>query len=79
MSNVMQRIKSVLVDVLGSVPAHIHEETTMEYLGLDSLDTVEITMALEEEFQIEILDIEMEDIITLSDMVDMVERALKTS
>ncbi|MBA3430844.1 MAG: acyl carrier protein [Actinobacteria bacterium] len=45
-------------------------------LGLDSLDTVEVTMGLEEKFSVEIADEELEDVATVGDAVGLVEKKL---
>jgi acyl carrier protein len=45
-------------------------------LGLDSLDTVEVTMGLEERFGVEIPDTELEDVATVSDAVGLVEKKM---
>lgn len=45
-------------------------------LDLDSLDTVELTLGLEERFAIEIPDSELEDVVTVGDVVDLIERKL---
>jgi acyl carrier protein len=42
-------------------------------LSLDSLDTVELTLSLEEKFEIEIPDTELEDLVTVADAVDLIE------
>lgn len=45
-------------------------------LDLDSLDTVELTLGLEERFAIEIPDSELEDVVTVGDVVELIERKL---
>ncbi len=74
MSNVLERVKKV---ILGQLP--VEEERVVETasftadLGADSLDTVELVMAFEEEFGIEIPDEEAEKIQTVKDAVDYIE------
>lgn len=52
------------------------ESDLMRDLGLDSLDTVEMTLALEEQFEIEIPDSDLEDVSTVNDAIDLIERKL---
>lgn len=52
------------------------ESELMRDLGLDSLDTVEMTLALEEQFGIEIPDSELEDVTTVSEAIDLIEQKL---
>ena len=74
MSTVLERVKKV---ILGQLP--VEEERVVETasftadLGADSLDTVELVMAFEEEFGIEIPDEEAEKIQTVKDAVDYIE------
>jgi acyl carrier protein len=76
-AGVDERVKKIIADQLGVE----HDEVTPEAsfvddLGADSLDTVELVMALEEEFGIEIPDEEAEKILTVQQAVDYVkERA----
>ena len=75
MSNIAARVKSIIVDQLG-VDA---EEVTLEAsftddLGADSLDIVEVVMAFEEEFDIEIPDEEAEKIKTVQDAINYIEK-----
>ena len=60
--NVQEKVKSIIV----------------EQLGVDSLDTVELVMALEEEFNLEISDEDAEKITTVSDAVRYIDEHLKT-
>jgi acyl carrier protein len=75
------------VDVFGKVRALISEqldideeqitlETTFEDIDADSLDVVELVMALEEEFDLEIADEEVENIQTVGDVVGYIEKHL---
>lgn len=77
-STVLERVKKVVVDQL-SVDA---EQVTMESsftqdLGADSLDTVELVMAFEDEFSLEIPDEEAEKIQTVQDAVSYIEKNAK--
>ena len=65
-----QRVKNIIVDQLGVKPEQVTPEAKfIEDLGADSLDTVELVMALEEEFGLEIPDEEAEKILTVQDAV----------
>lgn len=67
------RIKELLVQHLGVDPQHLTDQTMLEDdLGVDSLDCIEVAMALEEEFEILILDEDMEEVETVQDLVDLV-------
>lgn len=55
------------------------EADLQDDLGLDSLDTVEMTVGLEERFSIEIPDEELEDVQTISDAVEMIEKKVAVS
>ena len=74
MSNVLERVKKVIVDQLSVDEAQVVESASFTTdLGADSLDTVELVMAFEEEFGIEIPDEEAEKIQTVKDAVDYIE------
>jgi acyl carrier protein len=77
MSNTLERVRKIVIEQLG-VDA---EEVTMESsfvddLGADSLDTVELVMALEEEFETEIPDEEAEKITTVQLAVEYIDSHL---
>jgi acyl carrier protein len=74
MSDVLERVKKVVVEQL-SVEANQVTETASftADLGADSLDTVELVMAFEEEFGVEIPDEEAEKITTVKDAVAYIE------
>ena len=74
MSNVLERVKKVIVDQLSVDESQVVETASFTTdLGADSLDTVELVMAFEEEFGIEIPDEEAEKIQTVKDAVDYIE------
>jgi len=74
MSNVWERVKKVIVDQLSVDESQVVETASFTTdLGADSLDTVELVMAFEEEFGIEIPDDEAEKIATVKDAVDYIE------
>ena len=66
MSNVAERVKKIVVEHLGVEESKVTEAASfIDDLGADSLDTVELVMALEEEFETEIPDEEAEKITTV--------------
>ncbi|EPE37644.1 acyl carrier protein [Candidatus Photodesmus katoptron] len=73
MSNIEERVKKIIIEQLGVDEAEVKNEASfVDDLGADSLDTVELVMALEEEFDIEIPDEEAEKITTIQTAVDYV-------
>jgi acyl carrier protein len=78
MSDVGERVKNIIVEQLGVTPDQVVPEASfIEDLGADSLDTVELVMALEEEFDAEIPDEEAEKITTVQQAVDYIESKMK--
>jgi acyl carrier protein len=68
-----EKVKSIVADQLGVEEDKIQPEARfVDDLGADSLDTVELVMALEEEFEIEIPDEAAEKILTVQDAVDYI-------
>jgi len=71
MSNIEERVKKIIVEQLGVDEAEVKNEASfVDDLGADSLDTVELVMALEEEFDIEIPDEDAEKITTVQAAID---------
>lgn len=69
-----EKVKKIVVDQLGVDVAEVTPEASfIEDLGADSLDTVELVMALEEEFGIEIPDEEAEKIVTVKDAIEYIK------
>ena len=69
-------VKEVIVEQLNVSPDEVKPESRfVEDLGADSLDVVEMIMALEEKFEIEIPDSDAENIKTVQDVVDYIEKA----
>ncbi|OHC63447.1 MAG: acyl carrier protein [Rhodocyclales bacterium GWA2_65_20] len=78
MENIEQRVKKIVAEQLGVNEADIKNESSfVDDLGADSLDTVELVMALEEEFECEIPDEEAEKITTVQQAVDYVNKNVK--
>lgn len=74
MSEVREKVKKIIVDHLGVDAAKVTDEASfIDDLGADSLDTVELVMAFEEEFGSEISDGEAEKILTVGDAVKFIE------
>ena len=78
MSTIDERVKKIIVEQLGVKEEEVvNSASFVDELGADSLDTVELVMALEEEFDIEIPDEEAEKITTVQAAIDYVENAGK--
>jgi acyl carrier protein len=78
MNSIEERVTDIVVEQLGLERDKVQAESKfVEDLGADSLDTVELVMALEEEFEIEIPDEEAEKITTLREAIAYVEEHAK--
>jgi acyl carrier protein len=78
MENIEQRVKKIVAEQLGVNETEVKSESSfVDDLGADSLDTVELVMALEEEFECEIPDEEAEKITTVQQAVDYVKNHQK--
>ena len=75
MSSIEDRVKKIVVEQLGVSEDEVTEAASfVDDLGADSLDTVELVMALEEEFETEIPDEEAEKITTVQQAIDYVNQ-----
>lgn len=73
MSNIEERVKKIIIEQLGVKEDEVKSAASfVDDLGADSLDTVELVMALEEEFDTEIPDEEAEKITTVQSAIDYV-------
>ncbi|HAJ91485.1 MAG TPA: acyl carrier protein [Gammaproteobacteria bacterium] len=73
MSNIDERVKKIVIEQLGVKEDEVSDSSSfVDDLGADSLDTVELVMALEEEFECEIPDEEAEKITTVQQAIDYV-------
>lgn len=73
MSEIEERVKSIIVDKLGVSEAEVTPEATFQQdLGADSLDTVELIMEFEKEFDIQIPDEKAESIQKVQDAIDYI-------
>ncbi len=78
MESIEQRVKKIVAEQLGVNEADIKTESSfVDDLGADSLDTVELVMALEDEFETEIPDEEAEKITTVQQAIDYVKASSK--
>ena len=74
MSTIEERVKKIVVEQLGVKEEEVSSESSfVDDLGADSLDTVELVMALEEEFETEIPDEDAEKITTVQQATDYVK------
>ncbi|HEY0568722.1 MAG TPA: acyl carrier protein [Xanthobacteraceae bacterium] len=78
MSDIVERVKKIVVEHLGVEPDKVTDNASfIDDLGADSLDTVELVMAFEEEFGCEIPDDAAETILTVGDAVKYLEKNAK--
>jgi acyl carrier protein len=78
MENVAERVKGIIAEQLGVKKEEIKPESSfVDDLGADSLDTVEVVMALEEEFGIEIPDEDAEKMSTVGEAINYIEEKVK--
>jgi len=77
MEAILERVKEVISEQLGieDVESITLETTFIDDLGADSLDIVELIMALEEEFDMEIPEVEAEKIISVGDVAEYIHKA----
>ncbi len=72
-SNIEARVKKIIIEQLGVKEEQVTNEASfVDDLGADSLDTVELVMALEEEFELEIPDEDAEKITTVQQAIDYI-------
>lgn len=78
MSDVAERVKKIVVEHLGVETDKVTEDSSfIDDLGADSLDTVELVMAFEEEFGVEIPDDAAEKILTVKDAISFINENQK--
>ena len=71
---VLEKVKGIIVEQLGVAENSVTLEASfIDDLGADSLDIVELVMALEEEFDIEIPEADAEKVVTVGDVVDYIK------
>ncbi|MCQ2966153.1 MAG: acyl carrier protein [Alphaproteobacteria bacterium] len=75
MSDIAERVKKIVVEHLGVDPSKVTDASSfIDDLNADSLDTVELVMAFEEEFSVEIPDDAAEKILTVQDAIDYISK-----
>lgn len=74
---VLEKVISIMADHLNMDEDDITEELKFEELGADEMDIAEIVLALESEFEIEILDEEVMKLNEVNDLVDIIETAIE--
>ena len=73
--SISDKVKDIIVEQLGVNPEQVTESASfIEDLGADSLDTVELVMAFEEEFGVEVPDEDAEKLQTVGNVVDYIEK-----
>lgn len=71
---ILEKVKAIIVEQLGVTDTSVTLEASfIDDLGADSLDIVELVMAIEEEFDIEIPDSDAEKVVTVGDVVDYIK------
>jgi len=72
--DIFEKVKEIIIEQLGVAEAAVTTEASfIDDLGADSLDIVELIMALEEEFDLEIPDADAEKVVTVGDVVDYIK------
>lgn len=75
---VLEKVKAIIVEQLGVAENSVTMDASfIDDLGADSLDIVELVMALEEEFDIEIPDADAEKVVTVEDVVEYIKENVK--
>jgi acyl carrier protein len=71
---VLEKVKAIIAEEFDVEEDTINTDTTLEELGADSLDVVELVMALEEEFDIDIPEDSAENLFTVGDVVSFIKK-----
>jgi acyl carrier protein len=80
MASTFERVKLIVVDLLGVEASRITETARfVEDLGADSLNTIELAMGFEEEFNVEIVDADAKKLVTVGDAVAFSDSKLKAT
>jgi acyl carrier protein len=75
MSDIEARVKKIIAEQLGLEESTVtNEKAIVADFGADSLDTIELVMAIEDEFNLEIADEDAEKVVTVQDAIDLVIR-----
>lgn len=79
MSDILERVRKIVIEHLDADPEKVTEKASfIDDLGADSLDNVELVMAFEEEFGVEIPDDAAEKILTVKDAIEFVKANAKS-
>ena len=71
---IFEKVKKIIIDQLGVTETAVTSEASfIDDLGADSLDIVELVMAIDEEFDMEIPDADAEKVVTVGDVVDYIK------
>lgn len=73
---ILNKLKTILPDITGCDPDKITESAKLEGLGFDSLDEIELVMALEEEFELEIDETSYQGLETVGEVIDKLAEVL---
>lgn len=76
MDDIAGRVKKIIIQYLGIDENKIVDNSSFTDLGADSLESVEIVMAFEEEFGIDLLDKDAQDIKTIADAINRIKRMI---
>ncbi len=72
--SIEEKVKNIIVEQLGVTPEQVTPQASfIEDLGADSLDTVELVMAFEEEFSVEVPDEDAEKLLSVGDVIKYIE------
>ena len=77
-NSIQKKVKDIIVEQLGVTEEQVTESASfIEDLGADSLDTVELVMAFEEEFGIEVPDEDAEKLLTVGNVIEYIEKHIQ--
>ena len=80
MASTFERVKVIIIDLLGVEAARITEKARfVEDLGADSLNTIELAMGFEEEFNVEIVDADAKKLMTVGEAVAFIDSKVKAT
>jgi len=80
MASTFDRVKMIVIDLLGVEAAKITEQARfVEDLGADSLNTIELAMGFEEEFNVEIVDADAKKLLTVGEAVTFIDSKIKAT
>lgn len=77
MATITDRVRKIIADYNGMIPAVVQPSSTLDGLGLDSLDVVKLSMEIEDEFGIEIPTDQLDNWTTVGDVILYLDRLQK--